>query len=1026
MSERITKSCFDKIIDEAETNFDSLVKDYYGLANMRKDGKSYRLSCPDCDSKSSLVYTPSKGIIKCFKCHRDGESVKGPYSWCTKLLKMEAKQAILFLAERLNIFVEYEKPKLRRSSKEIIPESSQAATDFKTFRDIMLEQSGLTIEDVTGEVKLDNNTVQHLTRYTSGSKSGDQIIKGDDVVLHYKTLYGMLATYQKKRANGEAYGKQIPFTRIRNRRPEDHLDKNGEPKKYESPWNSGLHIWHPEPLIRKFQNKSPIPVLFLQEGEKKADKCTKHSLFSCGIMGINNLIGANGLHPDFSLIITQCKTQSVVFVVDSDWQDKIPSKTSESIDSRARGFLAAVRKFQHYFYGFTNQGIHLKIFFSYVKPNSSADKGTDDLLTVTLKGHEEELVRDYEFAMAQGDGQGEYVACIDITGYSEHKLKELFHLQSKEAFVELHKAELKQRGEFYYSGTKWKFSSDDTLELAQPLSPDHIFWKKKPARSSGEERYEFKPDKWVNVSHDRWHIGRYSTHKDTAAYKLVIADPVTKTIKPIECFQIIDFILNFLYSINEIDVYNWLFNSDKYLNEKKIHKLWHLNDIIHLLKNEKKVGYMFFKNGFWKITDTEIKHYSIIDSPGYIWSDKVKDAQPSLDKEPLFKISRNKEGVLKINFRKGWEQCHFLKFMFNTGLFSGHLKLPTERELDEAYKNIMTKITAFGYLMHQFFDPSTTKMVHAMDGKEREIGQASGRSGKSQFFAGLEKLVTVVTIDGRKPNLLDDKYIFAKVTEQTGMIYFDDLDPNIEPGFLYSQISSGKVESRGMHKETIVIPQENTPKFACSSNYGLKGVLQNDSSIDRLFFIVFSGYYSKDHKPVDDFGIRFFDDWEFDQWTSFYNMAACCYQTYLEFGLLDFDDKRQKKVFLAAEIGITFMEWADGYIRDRDNFDKWLERPAMQDDYKANNPKFPLRPNQFRSRLIMYANYHDRVLNPDKGPLASVGNLGMAGARKVTDGKEYFKLGYPIAGSVVGMSNAETGEDSNQESTSSINDDVPF
>lgn len=1024
MSERIVKACFDRIMDEAELHFDRIVKDHYGLQNMKKDGKSYRMPCPDCDGKQSLVYTPSKSIIKCFKCHRDGESSKGAYSWCTKILKLEGRKAVEFLAEKLNIFIEYEPVKIRKKKT-----SSQAAVqtpigEFKTFRDIMLEQSGLSLEDVTGEVRLDNNTLAQMVRYTSGSKNGDQIMKGDDVQIHYKTLYGTLETYYKKRSNGEAYGKPIPFTRTRNRRPEDHLDKNGKPKKYESPWNSGLHIWHPEPLIGKFQTKSPIPVLFLQEGEKKADKCTKHSLISCGIMGINNLIDANGLHPDFGLIITQCKTESVVFTVDSDWENKIPTGATENIDSRARAFLTAVRKFQQYFYGFTNQGIHLKIYFSYVKPNANNDKGTDDLLTVTLKGREDELLKDYEFAMNQGDGQGKYIACINITGFSEHKLKELFHLQSKEAFIELHKDILKDRGEFYYSGTKWKFSSDGTLELAQPLSPDHIFWKKKSSKSAAEERYEFKPDKWVNVSHDRWFIGRYRMQKDLSAYKMIIADPITKTIRVIECFEVIDFVLNFLYSIGEIDVYNWLFNSDKYLNEKKIQKLWHLNDIIHLLKNEKNIGYMFFRNGFWKISDSEIRPFTINDSPGYIWEDKVKDAQPELDKTPLFKIYRKENTKdFAITFRKDWEKCHFLRFLFNTGLFSGNQKLPTEKELEEAYKNLMSKLTAFGYLMHHFFDPSNTKMVLALDGKERQIGEASGRSGKSQFFAALEKLVTVVAIDGRKPNLLEDKYMFAKVTEQTGLIYFDDLDQNIEPGFLYSQISSGKVESRGMHKETKVIAQEYTPKFAASTNYGLKGVIQNDSSLDRLFFIVFSGYYNKNHKPVDDFGgMRFFDDWEFEQWSSFYNMAACCYQSFLQFGLMDFGDRRQKKVFLATEIGPTFMDWADSYIRDRDNFDKWLERPAMQEDYKTINPKYALRPNQFRLKLIMYANYHDRVLNPEKLPLTDMGSVGVAGQRKITEGKEYFMIGYSALKHPAEISPPDEKENSDHPAS----DDLPF
>jgi DNA primase len=997
MNGSIVKSCFDKILEQSEINFDSIVKNYYGMDKMRKDGASFRMECPECGSKKSLVYTPAKAIIKCFKCSKDGESSKGPYSWCTKILKMSGKDAIVFLAEKNNIFIEYVGAELTRTKKKTANVIPSPVSEFKTFRDIMLEQSGLTLEDVTGPVKLNDNTLTNMVRYTSGSKNGDQTVKGDDVQIHYKTLYGTEEMYYKRRANGEVYGKPIPFTRTRNQRPEDHLDKNGKPKKYESPFNSGLHIWHPEPLIRKFQAKSPIPILNLQEGEKKADKCTKHAVISCGIMGINNLIDANGLHPDFGLIITQCKTHSVVFTVDSDWQNKLPTGISENIDSRARSFLTAVRKFQQYFYGFTNQGIHLKIYFSFVKPNDNKDKGTDDLLTNTLKGKEEELAKDYEFAMAQGDGQGKYIVCIDITGHSEHKLKELFHLQSKESFIELHKDALKERGEFIFSGTKWKFGDDGTVELAQPLSPDHIFWKKKAGKIPGDERYEFKPDKWVNVSHDRWYIGRYNTNKDSSAYKLILASPVTKTIKIIECFEVIDFILNFLYSINEIDVYNWLFNSDKYLNEKKIQKLWHLNDIIHLLKNEKNTGYMFFKNGFWKITNTEIKHYDINDAPGYIWDEKIKDARPKLDEVPLLKIVKSPDKGYSVDFRQDWEQCHFLKFLFNTSLFSGHWKTPTDLELEEAYKNLITKLTAFGYLMHHFFDPSNTKMVLALDGKERQIGEASGRSGKSQYFSALEKLMTVVVIDGRKPNLLDDKYMFARVTEQTGLIYFDDLDQHVEPGFLYGQISSGKVESRGMHKESKVIPQEYTPKFAASTNYGLKGVLQNDSSLDRLLFIVFSGYYNKDHKPVDDFnGIRFFDDWEYDQWTSFYNLAACCYQSFLEFGIMDFEDKRQKKVFLAAEIGPTFMDWADSYIKDKEYFETWLERPAMQDDYKITNPKYALRPNQFRLKCIMYANFHDRVLNPDKIPLTSMGNLGLVGGRKTTEGKEYFKFGFAL------------------------------
>ena len=53
------------------------------------------------------------------------------------------------------------------------------------------------------------------------------------------------------------------------------------------------------------------------------------------------------------------------------------------------------------------------------------------------------------------------------------------------------------------------------------------------------------------------------SHRIHAEYLLKKSDVFLKIY-----FEIIDFILNFLYSINEIEVYNWLFNSEKYLNDK--------------------------------------------------------------------------------------------------------------------------------------------------------------------------------------------------------------------------------------------------------------------------------------------------------------------------------------------------------------------------------------------------------------------------------------------------------------------------
>lgn len=72
-----------------------------------------------------------------------------------------------------------------------------------------------------------------------------------------------------------------------------------------------------------YKEKKEIPRLFIQEGEKKAEKACKHGIPSIAVSGIQNLGSKenNTLPEDVVKIITTCNVKEVAFIFDSDWDD---------------------------------------------------------------------------------------------------------------------------------------------------------------------------------------------------------------------------------------------------------------------------------------------------------------------------------------------------------------------------------------------------------------------------------------------------------------------------------------------------------------------------------------------------------------------------------------------------------------------------------------------------------------------------------------------------------------------------------
>ena len=87
------------------------------------------------------------------------------------------------------------------------------------------------------------------------------------------------------------------------------------------------------------------------------------------------------------------------------------------------------------------------------------------------------------------------------------------------------------------------------------------------------------------------------------------------------------------------------------------------------------------------------------------------------------------------------------------------------------------------------------------------------------------------------------------------------------------------------NQNEMIIPFHQSPKIIISTNYTIAG--SDDSTLDRQFVVEFSDHYNKSHRPIDEFGHRFFNEWSGEEWNSFNNYMIGCMQLYLNRGLVD-------------------------------------------------------------------------------------------------------------------------------------------
>ncbi len=972
--------------------------------NLTKNGKNLSMACPKCGitgKNKGLIINPQKGLYKCFSCDFGGKS---PVDFLIEFQGMNYPEALKWLADKYNIIVDEKKPKG--------PQRKESAKEI-TFRDTQLALSGLSDEDQKALVVKDDDTTTVVNTFEAGTRDEyGRLTAGDDMIIWYYDLEGKPVTYVKPKTSRSEH-----LFRVRFQNPDLHRDKHGRPIKYQSPAGSGSHLFIPEVIRKIYKDKRPIKRLYIQEGEKKALKACKHGLPSVGIMGIQN-IGYQGKLPyELQLIVQSCLVEEVIFVLDADW-DHLSNdlKASVRVDQRPYSFYFAVRNFRDYFKTFVNLGIYLELYFAHVIDNEKHEKGLDDLLNGTLKLQENDLYNDIDQAINEKDGKGQYVQLYKISAVSDLKLLEYWNLQSAETFALKYKEELETLPEFIIGRHKWKFNAKGKIEPAQPLQEDEQYWEAlSKSDRAGNEYYQHK-FRYMNA---------YTFLKRRGFGRLMMANrryefsqQEGKVIRLVEPYQIKDYVIEFTKEILSKDikgeVMDMLYRNAKgYFGPDSLSNIDFMHPVFE--SADKSFQYLYFKDKYWKITSDKIEDKPLTELQNYIWENQIIHFDAKLMNKDFIDVERIDESLLSRheNLRatlsdhigqflveiseKAWE-CHFLQFIWNTGDFfwRKHLDLKTRKPIPgvvlsneerfEIQLHFLAKMTHLGYLLHEHRDKSCEKAVIAMDGKLSEVGDSNGRSGKSLLGIAIGKIIPQVYIGGKAKDLTEDPFLFEEVTEKTKNIFIDDVRANVDFEFFFPVITGRMaVNCKGIGKFTL--PEQDTAKIYITTNHAING--STASYRDRQALIAFSDYYSDDYKPIDDFGINFFEEWDEKQWNLFYNFMAACLQLYFKVqqkgwgegksGLISPPTERLERRRLRQFIGENFISWADEYYGVSDDEPATTEnsyplgdripRRDLYNDFLERNPtqrKF-FTSNMFFKRLVAWANFRDLLVNPKQG-----------------------------------------------------------
>jgi len=205
---------------------------------------------------------------------------------------------------------------------------------------------------------------------------------------------------------------------------------------------------------------------------------------------------------------------------------------------------------------------------------------------------------------------------------------------------------------------------------------------------------------------------------------------------------------------------------------------------------------------------------------------------------------------------------------------------------------LSTIVSAYGYLIHDFYPPDLRKAVIFYD---RTTGFKDGGNGKSIIANSFTHIRPEHFVCMKHEKDGDNRFLFDGYTTDKRIVVLSDTAQEFNFERMYNQITDGfTVEWKRGHK--FVVPAADAPKMVITTNFTISSISRSDRR--RQFFVGCGTYYgtlwdSEGKSPADVHGGWLHDkhSWKDDDWSDFYATCAYCLQEYLDHGLIPFDDE---------------------------------------------------------------------------------------------------------------------------------------
>lgn len=351
-------------------------------------------------------------------------------------------------------------------------------------------------------------------------------------------------------------------------------------------------------------------------------------------------------------------------------------------------------------------------------------------------------------------------------------------------------------------------------------------------------------------------------------------------------------------------------------------------------------------------------------------------------------VTVNDEDFIFAGFLRNISRLHWRKEL--------ELKQPlTEIEKKEEMLALANIMFVLGYHCAQYKDSGKPWLTLLQDLKISDVGEASGRSGKSLLSKAIAFVRIAFYKGGRS---LTDKSVFQffyeGLTEFHDFIEIDDLHEFADFAFFYTQIT-GKREVNSKNYPAFTLDYPDSGKMLISTNYELPNT--NSSTLSRLLNCGTTDYYHESTKfndyketrsPKTEYGRNLYDDFTDEEWQKFYNLICYCIQLQMRFykiqppmGSLE---KRQLRRQMSSGLGRDeeFFNWANDYFitlpvgdtfteispEDHGYFNTYIIKEKAFENFTSrlsSKQKNDYRSTKFKAHLQCYCEYFEYELNPE-------------------------------------------------------------